>query len=167
MGSGSLVGSGGVTQYGAGRLFVQGPSEFDTDLLVAITDEGIEERRKEEEGVEGMLGPGDWAVYSDQEEVGSLRFSLHFTQSFSSSTNSWLGSIPKGTVKSPLRLFLLSGGLTLPPAYGDVLLYVPFFLLKLFLTLSFRTSTLMLVFPRRGAALVPNLPCTIFRENLT
>ncbi|KAJ7293282.1 chromatin remodeling complex protein [Mycena rebaudengoi] len=69
MGSGSLVGSGGVTQYGAGRLFVQGPSEFDTDLLVARTDEGIEERRKEEEGVEGMLGPGDWAVYSDQEEL--------------------------------------------------------------------------------------------------
>ncbi|KAJ7293284.1 hypothetical protein C8J57DRAFT_21670 [Mycena rebaudengoi] len=43
--------------------------EFDTDLLAARTDEGIEERRKEEEGVEGMLGPGDWAVYSDQEEL--------------------------------------------------------------------------------------------------
>ncbi|KAJ7102222.1 chromatin remodeling complex protein [Mycena belliarum] len=69
MGSGSLVGSGGVTQYGAGRLFIQGPSEFDIDLLVARTDEGIEERRREEEGVEGMLGPGDWAVYSDQEEL--------------------------------------------------------------------------------------------------
>ncbi|KAJ7139826.1 ATP-utilizing chromatin assembly and remodelling N-terminal-domain-containing protein [Mycena epipterygia] len=69
MGSGSLVGSGGVTQYGAGRLFIQGPSEFDMDLLVARTAEGIEERRKEEEGIEGMLGPGDWAVYSDQEEL--------------------------------------------------------------------------------------------------
>ncbi|KAJ7130061.1 chromatin remodeling complex protein [Mycena crocata] len=69
MGSGSLVGSGGVTQYGAGRLFIQGPSEFDLDLLVARRDEGIEERRKEEEGIEGMLGPGDWAVYSDQEEL--------------------------------------------------------------------------------------------------
>ncbi|KAJ7275336.1 chromatin remodeling complex protein [Mycena haematopus] len=69
MGSGSLVGSGGVTQYGAGRIFMQGPSEIDMDLLVARTDEGIEERRKEEEGVEGMLGPGDWAVYSDQEEL--------------------------------------------------------------------------------------------------
>ncbi|KAJ7462685.1 chromatin remodeling complex protein [Mycena galericulata] len=69
MGSGSLVGSGGVTQYGAGRLFIQGPSEFDLDLLAARTDEGIEERRKEEEGIEGMLGPGDWAVYSDQEEL--------------------------------------------------------------------------------------------------
>ncbi|KAJ7786002.1 chromatin remodeling complex protein [Mycena metata] len=69
MGSGSLVGSGGITQYGAGRLFIQGPSEFDMDLLVARTDEGIEERRKEEEGVEGMLGSGEWAVYSDQEEL--------------------------------------------------------------------------------------------------
>ncbi|KAJ7783454.1 chromatin remodeling complex protein [Mycena maculata] len=69
MGSGSLVGSGGITQYGAGRLFIQGPSELDMDLLVARTDEGIEERRKEEEGLEGMLGPGDWAVYSDQEEL--------------------------------------------------------------------------------------------------
>ncbi|KAJ6574807.1 chromatin remodeling complex protein [Mycena capillaripes] len=69
MGSGSLVGSGGVTQYGAGRLFIQGPSEFDTDLLITRKDEGIEERRKEEEGIEGMLGPGDWAVYSDQEEL--------------------------------------------------------------------------------------------------
>ncbi|KAF7339722.1 Chromatin remodeling complex protein [Mycena sanguinolenta] len=72
MGSGSLVGSGGVTQYGAGRIFVQGPSEIDMDLLLARKDEGIEERRKEEEGVEGMLGPGDWAVYSDQEEASSL-----------------------------------------------------------------------------------------------
>ncbi|KAJ6519530.1 chromatin remodeling complex protein [Mycena sanguinolenta] len=69
MGSGSLVGSGGVTQYGAGRIFVQGPSEIDMDLLVARKDDGIEERRKEEEGVEGMLGQGDWAVYSDQEEL--------------------------------------------------------------------------------------------------
>lgn len=81
MGSGSLVGSGGVTQYGAGRLFIQGPSEFDMDLLVARTAEGIEERRKEEEGIEGMLGSGDWAVYSDQEEVCSLTFPpLFFTQ---------------------------------------------------------------------------------------
>lgn len=82
MGSGSLVGSGGVTQYGAGRLFIQGPSEFDTELLVARTDEGIEERRKEEEGIEGMLGPGDWAVYSDQEEVSTVKFHWPFTQFF-------------------------------------------------------------------------------------
>jgi len=69
MGSASLIGSGGVAQYGAGRIFVQGPSEFDVDFLERRKDEDIEERRKEEEGEEGMLCAGDWAVYSDLEEV--------------------------------------------------------------------------------------------------
>jgi bromodomain adjacent to zinc finger domain protein 1A len=68
-GSASLVGSGGVAQYGTGRLFIQGPSEFDIDLLEQRKDEDILERRKEEEGEDGMLGPGDWAAYSDLEEV--------------------------------------------------------------------------------------------------
>jgi hypothetical protein len=68
-GSASLVGSGGVAQYGTGRLFIQGPSEFDFDLLEQRKDEDIVERRREEEGEEGMLGPGDWAAYSDLEEV--------------------------------------------------------------------------------------------------
>ncbi|KAF5377663.1 hypothetical protein D9615_005253 [Tricholomella constricta] len=69
MGSASLVGSGGVAQYGTGRLFIQGPSEFDMDLLALRKDEDIEGRRKEEEGVTGVLGSGDWAVYSDLEEL--------------------------------------------------------------------------------------------------
>ena len=69
MGSASLVGSGGVAQYGTGRLFIQGPSEFDMELLEKRCDEGIDERRREEEGEEGMLEPGDWAVYSELEEV--------------------------------------------------------------------------------------------------
>lgn len=69
MGSASLVGSGGVAQYGTGRLFIQGSSEFDIDLLEMRKEEGIVERRKEEEGEEGMLGPGEWAVYSDLDEV--------------------------------------------------------------------------------------------------
>lgn len=69
MGSASLLGSGGVVQYGAGRIFLQGPSEFDLELLERRKDEDIDERRKEEEGQEGMLGPGDWAVYSELEEV--------------------------------------------------------------------------------------------------
>src|ERR1700733_14892396 len=46
-GSASLV-SGGVAQYGAGRLFIQGPSEFDIDLLEQRKDEDIVERRREE-----------------------------------------------------------------------------------------------------------------------
>ncbi|KAF9458184.1 chromatin remodeling complex protein [Collybia nuda] len=69
MGSASLVGSGGVAQYGTGRLFIQGPSEFDLDFLEQRKDENVEERRREEEGEEGMLGSGDWAVYSDLEEL--------------------------------------------------------------------------------------------------
>ncbi|KAF8634015.1 hypothetical protein AX15_001187 [Amanita polypyramis BW_CC] len=69
MGSASLVGSGGIAQYGTGRLFIQGPSEFDVELLERRNDEGIDERRREEEGEEGILEPGDWAVYSELEEV--------------------------------------------------------------------------------------------------
>lgn len=71
LGSASLVGSGGVAQYGTGRLFIQGPSEFDLELLGQRPQEEIEERRKDEEGEDGMLGPGEWAVYSDLEEVSS------------------------------------------------------------------------------------------------
>ncbi|KAM6498263.1 chromatin remodeling complex protein [Amanita muscaria] len=69
MGSASLVGSGGIAQYGTGRLFIQGPSEFDMELLGKRRAEGIEERRREEEGEEGMLQPGDWAAYSELEEL--------------------------------------------------------------------------------------------------
>jgi bromodomain adjacent to zinc finger domain protein 1A len=73
MGSASLLGSGGVVQYGAGRLFVQGPSRFDQDLLERRKEEeDILARRKEEEGEEGILGPDDWAVYMELEEVWSL-----------------------------------------------------------------------------------------------
>lgn len=69
MGSASLLGSGGVVQYGTGRLFVQGPSEFDAELLERRTEDDVVTRRKEEEGEEGMLGPGQWAVYTDLEDV--------------------------------------------------------------------------------------------------
>ena len=69
MGSASLVGSGGMTQYGAGRLFIQGPSEFDLDLL-GQREEDLEERRLEEEGEDGMLKSNEWGVYSEIEEVG-------------------------------------------------------------------------------------------------
>lgn len=71
LGSGSLVASGGATQYGAGRIFIQGPSESDLDLMMRRVgdDVPLQTRRLEEEGEEGILGPGDWAVYSDMEEV--------------------------------------------------------------------------------------------------
>jgi bromodomain adjacent to zinc finger domain protein 1A len=71
MGSASLLGSGGVVQYGTGRLFVQGPSEFDVEMLQRREPGEVEARRKEEEGEEGMLAVGEWAVYTDLEEVSS------------------------------------------------------------------------------------------------
>jgi hypothetical protein len=77
MGSASLVGSGGIALYGTGRLFIQGPSEFDLQQLEkkALEDaEDIDARRKEEEGEEGILGPQDWAVYTELEEVCPMDF---------------------------------------------------------------------------------------------
>ena len=76
MGSASLLGSGGVVQYGAGRIFVQGPSEFDAELLDRRDDEDIVARRKEEEGEDGMLGPREWAVYTELEEASFYIASL-------------------------------------------------------------------------------------------
>lgn len=73
LGSGSLVGSGGAVQYGTGRIFIQGPSEFDADILERreLEDGDVDKRRLEEEGEEGMLSVGEWAVYSELEEVFS------------------------------------------------------------------------------------------------
>lgn len=74
LGSGSLVGSSGGVQYGTGRIFIQGPSEFDADILERreLEDGDVEKRRVEEEGEDGMLGIGEWAVYSELEEVRTL-----------------------------------------------------------------------------------------------
>ena len=74
MGSASLVGSGGTALYGSGRLFIQGPSEFDLDILTKRQhDEDIEARRLEEEGQDGILGHSEWAVYNELEEVGFFK----------------------------------------------------------------------------------------------
>jgi len=75
MGSASLVGSGGIALYGTGRLFIQGPSEFDLQQLEkkAIEDnEDIDARRLEEEGPEGILRPSDWAVYTELDELDAF-----------------------------------------------------------------------------------------------
>jgi bromodomain adjacent to zinc finger domain protein 1A len=73
MGSASLVGSGGASQYGTGRIFIQGASDFDVELLQQKQQvEDVDARRKEEEGEEGMLSSSDWAVFSDIEEVRLL-----------------------------------------------------------------------------------------------
>ncbi|KAK7463755.1 hypothetical protein VKT23_005692 [Stygiomarasmius scandens] len=103
LGSASLVGSGGVTQYGAGRLFIQGPSEFDMDVLERRRDEDIVARRLEEEGEEGMLGSGDWAVYSDLEELDEflawLNSKGHRELALKQALNKWWMHITAGVRK--------------------------------------------------------------------
>ncbi|RPD82643.1 chromatin remodeling complex protein [Lentinus tigrinus ALCF2SS1-7] len=68
MGAASLIGSGGTVQYGTGRIFIQGASEFDAEILQR-REENIEDRRRIEEGPEGMLAANEWAVFNDLEEV--------------------------------------------------------------------------------------------------
>lgn len=68
MGSASLLGTGGSVQYGTGRIFLQGPSEFDIEILQRRGEEVVA-RRREEEGEDGMLGVGEWAVFDDIETI--------------------------------------------------------------------------------------------------
>lgn len=71
LGSGTLVASGGGTVWSTGRVFIQGPSDVDRDLLNKreAEDGDVKKRRLEEEGDEGMLGTNEWAAYSDPEQV--------------------------------------------------------------------------------------------------
>lgn len=68
MGGGTLVAGGGQVAWGTGRIFFQGPSDVDLDLMRGKGDE-VEVRRVEEEGEEGMLAPGEWAYFSKTEQV--------------------------------------------------------------------------------------------------
>jgi hypothetical protein len=68
----TAVNNPALGQYGTGRIFIQGPSEFDSDILKR-REEDIPARRVEEESEEGILSPGDWAAYSTVEEVGASR----------------------------------------------------------------------------------------------
>jgi len=74
LGSGTLVASGGGTVWSTGRVFIQGPSELDRDVLDKreAEDGDVKKRRLEEEGADGMLGVNDWAVYSEPEQVEEL-----------------------------------------------------------------------------------------------
>jgi hypothetical protein len=74
LGSGTLVASGGGVMWSTGRLFIQGPSELDQELLDKrqVEDGDVQKRRLEEEGEEGMLGVNEWAAYSDPDQVEEL-----------------------------------------------------------------------------------------------
>ncbi|BGP00501.1 hypothetical protein NBRC10513v2_006305 [Rhodotorula toruloides] len=70
-----------VVTYGAGRLFVQGPSEEDWEVICDVREKGEEgekgarERRMREEVVEKpeqLLGVNEWAYYENDEQLDSL-----------------------------------------------------------------------------------------------
>lgn len=79
VGGSSLIASGGTIVYGAGRLFIQGATESDVDVMSrketeSRKDKGertldLLQRRLDEEGIEGMLGVGSWGYYSEPEQV--------------------------------------------------------------------------------------------------
>jgi bromodomain adjacent to zinc finger domain protein 1A len=104
MGSASLLGSGGIVQYGTGRLFVQGPSVFDQEILDRREEGDVRTRRLEEEGEEGMLGVGEWAAYTDLEEVSKCVAFVDIPGSVSLQVDdftAWLN--PKGNRELALR----------------------------------------------------------------
>lgn len=72
IGSAPLVGQGGIVVVGTGRLFLQGGTAADRTWWgekAEFSDEEIQLKREKEEGEEGMLEEGEWAVLEDPEEV--------------------------------------------------------------------------------------------------
>ncbi|KAG8844443.1 hypothetical protein FRB96_003031 [Tulasnella sp. 330] len=71
LGSASLLGHSGNVVYGTGRVFFQGPSEVDQEVMEGREDfkSEILERRLTEEGEDGTLGSGEWACYSEPEQL--------------------------------------------------------------------------------------------------
>ncbi|GAA6062122.1 hypothetical protein JCM10212_000876 [Sporobolomyces blumeae] len=87
---------GGRVPYGTGRIFIQGPSQEDWDLICDPQEYGAEgyetmtNRRKREEVVDdesSLVSTGGWAYYESAEELDSLM--------------SWLNA--KGTRENALR----------------------------------------------------------------
>lgn len=80
LGGGNLVGASGQVLYGAGRLFIQGASEIDREMLEAReTEDGdLQERREAEETPEGMLKTHEWAVFDDADQARFLLGRISF-----------------------------------------------------------------------------------------
>jgi hypothetical protein len=76
LGGGSLVSSNGITCYGAGRLFIQGPTESDWEAMQRREDEegDVMVRMREDLGDEGVMDIGEWGYYDEPEVVSLLRF---------------------------------------------------------------------------------------------
>ncbi|GAA5891482.1 hypothetical protein JCM6882_004486 [Rhodosporidiobolus microsporus] len=76
---------GSAVVYGAGRLFVQGPSREDWDMIAdtrgadgEASEKEMRRRRVEEEVVEvgdqrGLLEPGEWGFYEEDDEIEALQ----------------------------------------------------------------------------------------------
>lgn len=71
LGSASLIGAGGTVFYGTGRIFIQGPDEFDLARLQRreTEEKDVHSRCVVEEGNDGMLDASEWAVYETVDEV--------------------------------------------------------------------------------------------------
>ncbi|KAF8310996.1 hypothetical protein DL93DRAFT_2083951 [Clavulina sp. PMI_390] len=72
MGIGQLITSNGSASYGTGRIFVQGPSVFDLEVISARGEGVVEARQREEDGPDGSLAPGAWGMYSEPQEIEEL-----------------------------------------------------------------------------------------------
>ncbi|KAF8581380.1 chromatin remodeling complex protein [Ramaria rubella] len=76
VGGSSLIASGGTVVYGAGRLFIQGPTEADVEIMERKQKDDpsfdLLERRLDQEGLEGMLEVGVWGYFSEPEQFVEL-----------------------------------------------------------------------------------------------
>jgi hypothetical protein len=72
IGNSPLITSGGTITYGAGRLFVQGPTMADMEVMERKQKDDqfdLLVRRHEEEGPDGVLEIGVWGYYTEPEQV--------------------------------------------------------------------------------------------------
>ncbi|WVR04567.1 hypothetical protein IAU60_001574 [Kwoniella sp. DSM 27419] len=81
LGSAPIFGEGGKVQWGTGRLYIQGVDKDEEEMLrltagavveEEIGEEYVDERRSNEEGQEGRLEPGQWAMYDTPEQLQEL-----------------------------------------------------------------------------------------------
>jgi bromodomain adjacent to zinc finger domain protein 1A len=103
MGTGMLVAPGGGVTYGTGRLFFQGPSEFDMLILEGRGEGVVRGRQDDEDGPDGTLEPGAWGYYSDPQHVEELLAWLnvkgHRELALKNVLNKWLDHILAGMRK--------------------------------------------------------------------
>lgn len=87
------AGGSGKYNYGTGRVYLQGVESEDLEYMVLlaasstdheeITMDAVQARRQKEEGSgeEGVLVPGEWAVYDHPDQVSHSPFSFSLSRS--------------------------------------------------------------------------------------